>query len=250
VKDILSKNIIVLNQVDELNSYFNEFVLIRGIAFIVLGFYKIGERDTEDIDIMVENKDKEKIFGSLKSLNYNFVPSGEFCFRRKFWELPIDVHFTKNLKFKEVGFSGKTYKVLDGRELFFEFLSHIYYQHYELREYWKKDFIRLREKIKFDVKELKKRKLLNAYNFVLKNLDNKNLKKTDFSGHFVFFFENSKFHEKWKYIFKKIFPDIEFIKRRYSLKNKFGVILFYLLRPFLLVKDFFIFLSQILLKMK
>jgi len=245
-KEVLAKNIISLGQIDEIKKSFNEFALIRGLAMLVMGFYRLGERDMEDIDIVVENNNKDRFFNILRNLKYTLAPSGEYCFRRNSWELPLDVHITERYEFKEVCFSGNLYKVYSEKELFFEFLRHTYYQHYQMRENWKKDFLNLKEKVEIDLKELKERRLLNAYNFVSRNL-NKKIPSSDYGGHFVQLMEEKSFCKKLKYFVNKIFPDVNFMKRRYGLNSSLEVVLFYFLRPFLITRDFFRFLRQIVL---
>ncbi|RLD18353.1 MAG: hypothetical protein DRI36_01620, partial [Caldiserica bacterium] len=130
-KNVLAKNIIALNQVNELMKHFENFCLMRGMALIVSKVYKLGERDMEDIDICVDLEDKERFFSVMRELKYSFVPSGEYCFRRREWELPIDVHFENVKEIRRVRFFGRGFNVLSKKLLFLDLIKHSYFQHYE-----------------------------------------------------------------------------------------------------------------------
>ncbi|HLD30134.1 MAG TPA: hypothetical protein VJC03_07305, partial [bacterium] len=52
-RTVLTRNIIALKQLAELRAHSDIFIPMRGMALLLSGFYRIGERDMEDIDLCV-----------------------------------------------------------------------------------------------------------------------------------------------------------------------------------------------------
>jgi hypothetical protein len=91
-----SRNLKMIGEVKELVTKLDnskiEYMLIKGAALIIGGYYKdVGERMVGDIDFIIDRKNSEKLIRLLNTMNYREIKTQFFKFRH----LPRRVNKTK-----------------------------------------------------------------------------------------------------------------------------------------------------------
>jgi hypothetical protein len=237
-----------------------DICLLKGTALLVSGVYDVGERDMEDIDILIRKKDLSQFESLMLNMGYKRVCSGEHGFYKDGENAQIDVHTDilymdedqlehvwNNMKLSGVA------KIMDDEEHFIYIMHHGVIQHANSMDGWIDDLKRLvlnglntdslAEKInEYNLSEifviankylnipdlgLKSNKLKTFYlNYII------DLPDFDDKGHFLRPVSVSGRRGFVYFIYKFLFPDLNFLSRRYAFRPS-EVMLY--VRPFLLL---------------
>ncbi len=227
---------------------------LKGMGLLLSGHYGPGERDMEDIDVLVRKKDLSKLNKLLRENNYYPVRSGEPGYHRKGEPAVIDIH-TDILYMKSKQLKGlwnkmvlkNNLKFLPDEEHFIYIIFHSFVQHGYLSKTWCRDLEKVKQKIKG--KDLIRERaesyglgsllcLYDSLSFPRKNNIKSiylrfiiNLPYFPDKGHFLRPLFAGGIKEKIKFFFSFMFPSLSFLKRRYRFRPP--ELLLYI-RPFLL----------------
>ncbi|MGM0442257.1 MAG: nucleotidyltransferase family protein [Elusimicrobiota bacterium] len=229
---------------------------LKGMGLLLTGRYRKGERDMEDIDILIKKEDEQKIERILRKNNYYPVKSGEKGYYRKGEPAIIDIHtdilYMNREQLERLWnkmASQETLTFLPDEEHFIYILFHAFVQHGYLRNSWAEDLRRLLKEIsqpeileakaqKYGLEELltiydsqvfwgKREGFKTGYTKFILSLPHFSEK-----GHFLRPIYAGNLREKLIFIKKFLFPSLEFLKRRYNFRP--AEFLYYC-RPFLLM---------------
>ncbi len=259
-KRLIYRNILLEQQFSEFadccRRYGVRLTPLKGMGLLLEGVYKEGERDMEDIDILIRKKDVVKVEKIFNKIGYHQVKSGEMGYYRKGHPAVIDIH--TDILYMNSGQLRNLWSRMNSKiflsllppvEHFLYILAHSFIQHGRIRKSWKEDLNRLFRKISGPEIIVKKARsyglnvLLSIYNCQIFNLNHPSLKSRYVKfvlslpafpekGHFIRPVFAGNFKEKFKFFKNFFFPNLKFLKRRYSFRP---VELLFYFRPFMLV---------------
>lgn len=253
-----------MNQIERITKKCNnagiDICLLKGAALIFDDIYNIWERDMEDIDILIKEEELDKFESLMADSGYSRVCSGERGFYKEGENAVIDVHTgilyisSRQLdKIWEHMKNIKGAKILDKEEHFIYIMHHGLIQHGNLSKLWKDDIKKLMEsglnweKLKC---KLNRYNLTEVFCIAMKQLGmrvsailHNSLKRK----YIEFIISFPSFHDKGHLLrpvtangikgmiifgMKFLFPDLDFLKRRYHFRPAPLMLYF---RPFLLL---------------
>ncbi len=252
--------------INECNNAGIDICLLKGAALILNGVYKIRERDMEDIDILIKEEELDKFESLMADSGYCKVCSGERGFYKDGENAVIDVHTdilyagSRQLdKIREHMKNIKGAKILDKEEHFIYIMHHGLIQHGNLSKLWKDDIKKLMEsglnweKLKC---KLNRYNLTEVFYIAMKQLGRMGAVLINLSKpppyslkrkYIEFIISLPSFHDKGHFLrpvavrgikgmiifgIKFLFPDLDFLKRRYHFRPAPLMLYF---RPFLLL---------------
>ncbi|MFH1416072.1 MAG: nucleotidyltransferase family protein [Elusimicrobiota bacterium] len=233
---------------------------LKGSALIISGVYEIWERDMEDIDILIREKDLYKFEYMMRNTGYGKVCSGERGFYKAGENVLIDIH--TDIPYARGGMSPGIWKrmkkingmfVMDDVDHLIYIIYHGLMHHAADTGHWKEDAERLmisgidgralEERIsRYGLSELfciaseycgwekprmrqsgLKRKYMELV-ISMPGFEDK--------GHFLRPLASKGIKSKLLFFFDFIFPDLDFLERRYRIRPS-ALMLFF--RPLLLM---------------
>ncbi len=255
---------LIINQIEKIINECNnagiDICLLKGAALIFDDIYNIWERDMEDIDILIKEEELDKFESLMADSGYCKVCSGERGFYKEGENAVIDVHtdvlyaddrqvedIWKNMK------NIKDIKILDKEEHFIYIMHHGLIQHGNLSKLWKDDIKKLMES---GLNWGKLKCKLNRYNlteifYIAMKQSGMQVPAMRYNSlkrkYIEFIISLPSFHDKGHLLrpvtangikgmiifgMKFLFPDLDFLKRRYHFRP---VPLMLYFRPFLLL---------------
>ncbi len=258
-KRLIYREILLRRQFEEIAGLFSRARVplspVKGMGLILSGIYRSGERDMEDIDILVKPRDASSADSILRSSGYRQVRSGEKSYHRTGEPAVIDLHTEIIYLSRErlvslwdaMSRSGE-YFLMSPEEHFIYILVHALIHHGELRDTWKTDLDRLTPLT--DLSLIRKKALIYGipdlpaiYDDRLFSSEGRSL-RTGYirfilslpgfpdKGHFLRPFAAGGFLSTGRFLKEFFFPDEDFLRRRYRVRP---VPVMYYLRPLLLV---------------
>ncbi|MFC2091626.1 nucleotidyltransferase family protein [Elusimicrobiota bacterium] len=263
-KRLLFRNILIFDQLEEIiiscNSAGIQVCLLKGCALIQCGIFRMWEREMEDIDILIKERDMAKFNRLMRGMGYSSVCSGEMGYYKSGKNAVLDVHtgvlyaddaqlevMQDNMK-KTAGMNVLSY---EDQVIYTVYHGLIHDAGYSKK--WMNDTKRLLEAAhirwrdladKFAVYGLSELFLIAssyigiAGGFIPHNTLKKHyielvlkLPKFEEKGHFLIPFTIKRIKDRISYFIRFFFPDLSFIKRRYRFRPAW--ILLYL-RPLIL----------------
>ncbi|MGC9070381.1 MAG: nucleotidyltransferase family protein, partial [Elusimicrobiales bacterium] len=110
---IKMRNTILLNEIYKMDSSFYEegiiAILIKGAALILKGYIRFCEREMSDVDVVVRERDYDKVVRILEKKGFDEIKDGRHAYYRgvgdMFAPVIFDVHsYFSNLKFDDIEF--------------------------------------------------------------------------------------------------------------------------------------------------
>jgi len=96
--DIPARNILLLNTLEEIEPFLLkeniEIIILKGAALIELDIFDISEREMSDLDILLKEKDSKKFIKILKNIGFAEMPNSSSAFIKNIKEnfLPIIIN--------------------------------------------------------------------------------------------------------------------------------------------------------------
>lgn len=231
MNNIIARNIVIHNEIEKIAKECIKngikMILLKGAALIELFPEYSFSRDMEDVDVLVEEKNLDKFKKILENLGYQDVKDDpnvmynpqlgvKIDIATKLWYLSKKENMKVILRSKRIN----NFYILPEEEIVRHILYHIYFEHNYEDKKWTTDLNLLKEKLN---KNFDYNKSLSS--FVKNNLNN----DIFYKGH-IFKFFLLPFFEKINYVVEKFFPSKEFLIKRYNIKSKFLLPLYFFYR--------------------
>lgn len=238
-KEIIVKNLIAHSQIEELSreckNHHIKFILLKGAALIELFDKYSFERDMEDIDILVEEKNYEKFIEILKKLGYTQSKEDPNVMLSK-GKLKLDItthlwYLNKKENFEVINraMKVKDFYVLSLSDMIKHIFFHSLFEHGYLEEKWLNDIELI--KLHFNIEPKIEMPISRLVRFMLRL-------NFYYKGHIVKFLI-LPWKKKLVYLFNCLFPSKEFMKKRYNVKISLFLPFFYFYRIFSVVLKLF-----------
>ena len=258
--EILARNILVLDQVEEIATAFSTesiyFVLLKGIALVNLLPEYLSYRVMEDIDILVRPEQLEKAKETLYSLRYKKSDYDPYAFRRESSPAYVDLcdglWYLNKKENLELFFNAISIPIIDSRvfvkvlspeDCYINLLAHSIIHHTKMELRWFNDLKLLEDKFNDKLNRGKIKFKCKNYGIPLNSSLNT---KHKFLGTFAIL---QKGHiqrfiflpllRKAVYLFNTLFPSTKFLVDRYDLISLRQIVFWRIYRPVdLIIKCF------------
>ena len=288
---ILAKNIIFLQETEKLISIFNkeeiDIMLIKGIAFLEIGYSDLSKRPLEDIDLLILPETLPKVKEILYKNGYKLLSTGEWTFYKENPFIILDIHtdifYLTPKEFRKLWKNSPYYVVLDKYKTKImnpidSIIYSIFHQlihHGFLRDYWIEDIYNIIQKHKSPDFFKKLEEKIKEYRFssffyiffsklnriypgiipldFISSLKSSTflhkclLKTKTYNVGHILRFLSLRWGRKIKFMYDTLFPTLDFLKRRYPAFAWLGLFLIFL-RPFFLIIEIFKLSLQALIK--
>lgn len=230
-KETIVKNLIAHSQIAEISKECKKqnikLILLKGAALIELFPEYSFNRDIEDIDVLIEEKNYKSFIEILKKLGYTRSkddPNVMYCEGKL--KIDIKTHLWYLSKKENTELINRATKledfyVLSTSDMLKHIMFHSYFEHGFLEEKWKSDIEILSSHL-----NIKSKLELPINNKILKFVLKSNFY---YKGHILKFLV-LPWQKKLVYLFKYFFPSKEFMKNRYNTKSFLVLPFFYLYR--------------------
>jgi len=273
---ILAKNLLIQKQIEGISAEFYKngikTALLKGAALVLAfpGYAK--QRNMQDIDMLVLPKDFSRARGALSSLGYLSLEEDPYAMQNSSLTAAVDLTdniwyldkkeneavFNNSLKFSLRGFNG-CMSYLKPEDFYIHVLAHAALHHVYEEKKWKDDVSLIMDnwgkiinwsEVENKLKSYGFSKALNAYLSPELSGDSlylRMLRSTDnpYKGYVarVMFLPLRK---KAAYVWSALFPSKEFLFNRYCLKSRYETLVYFFLRPLLLIKNMALFAKHLM----
>jgi len=233
--ETIARNLLILKQFEEISQKFQrekiDYILLKGIALITLFPEYIKYRQMEDIDLLIKPEQLKLAKIVLMSMGYKKAKQDPYAFWRQDSPAYVDLcdgFWYLNKKENQKLWEGKKTNFLSPEDFFVHTVAHSFIHHSEIDERWLSDINLLRSKWQKKINWAEVESKLKKYGI---KTDNKFVTlEIPLKGHLARFFL-LPFKKKFFYIIKTFFPEDEFIKNRYDVKNYWSLIFWRFFRP-------------------
>ncbi len=227
--EVLFKNILIHTEIEKISKLTEscgiKLILLKGAALIELFPEYSFTREMEDIDVLINKSDYSKFINILKTLGYVQSEEDPNVMYNATLDIKIDIktdlwYMTRKEKAKLFNclLKIKNFYILPPGEMLRYIIMHSYISHNSLEKKWQQDIKlikeRLNEKFDFKIPAI-------VFRFLKKNVF--------YKGHFLPIFI-LPFPRNLTYLFEKILPSVDFIKRRYNIQRNILIPFFYIYR--------------------
>jgi len=233
--ETIARNLLILKQFEEISQKFKrekiDYILLKGIALITLFPEYIKYRQMEDIDLLIKPEHLKLAKLVLMSMGYKKAKQDPYAFWREGSFAYVDLcdgFWYLNKKENQELWKNRMKNFLSYEDFFIHTIAHSYIHHSEIDEKWLSDINIICSKWQKKINWSEVEDKLKKYGI---KPDNKfvNL-RIPLKGHLARFFL-LPIKKKFVYITKTFFPENEFIKNRYDVKNFWSLIFWRIFRP-------------------
>lgn len=240
---ILARNILIHNELEKISEECEKngikLILLKGAALIELFPEYSFEREMEDVDVLIEEKNFLKFLNILRSLGYEYYSEDPNVMYKNEIGLKIDIttklwYLTKkeNQKLINSCFRKGNFYFLPPNQMFKHIFLHSQLIHSNTEEKWLKDIKLLSKRMNMDFEYIKISNIFLNRNY-------------HYYGHILQLYY-LPWRQKIMFVIDRIFPSFEFMIRRYKIKRKVLIPFYYFFRLADLSIKTFLFLSRLI----